>query len=734
MSPLILNALRWLTCGIVRLFYRIEVLPSPRLPEGGCIVLPNHLSWVDAVLLQVATPRPIRFIVDETIYQNRKIRPLLHLARAIPISAKRAKDGIRTAVNAIKKGEVVCIFPEGEISRAGSLLRIQKGFELIARESDAQVVPVWLDEVWGSLFSFSQGRYFLKWPKRFPYTVRIAYGLPMSSEEACSGSVRESLLDLGELCFQQRPALRGHLGRAAIEGLMRLPFSEALVDGMDGSSISRADLLAAGLALSVELRRKVAEPRVAIVLPPGKGATIVNLAVVLSGKIPVNLNFTASRPSIEAALRIAGLKSVVTAASVKDRFPEFAWPEQVHFVEQIMPSLKTRVILWRCSIGILPSSWIAALAKVPVSGDRAEAVTLFTSGSSGEPKGVVLSHRNLLGNVGQFSHALELKKGDSILACLPLFHSFGSTVNLWYPLIEGMRMVTFPSPLDAQKNSELIERHSVKLLCSTPTFLRGYLRKVEPRQLRSLELVVTGAEKLPLDLAHAFQKRFGKTVLQGYGLTETSPVASVNLPDPPAPWPGAPVQTSNRSGAVGRLMPGMTARIRDPETGHKLSLHETGMLWLKGPNIFEMYLNDPLRTGEALQDGWLKTGDLGRFDADGFLFIEGRLSRFSKIAGEMVPHETLEASICKVLGVAEGDRPIAITGVPDEAKGEALILLSTIDVELPSLRTQLSVDGVPNLWIPRRVVRVSEIPHLPTGKLDLRRMQAIAAAACAEHS
>jgi acyl-[acyl-carrier-protein]-phospholipid O-acyltransferase/long-chain-fatty-acid--[acyl-carrier-protein] ligase len=338
----------------------------------------------------------------------------------------------------------------------------------------------------------------------------------------------------------------------------------------------------------------------------------------------------------------------------------------------------------------------------------------------------VLSHRNLLGNVRQFSHMIDLKKGESILACLPLFHSFGSTVNLWFPILEGMRMVTHPSPLDIAKNAELIEEHNIRMLCSTPTFLRGYLRKVEPGKLRSLQLVITGAEKLPADVADAFQAKFGKEVLQGYGLTETSPVASVNLPDPPAPWPGCPVQSSNRKGAVGKLMPGMSAQIRDPETGEKLSLHEAGMLWLKGVNIFEGYLHDPARTAEAVRDGWFRTGDLARFDQDGFLFIEGRLSRFSKIGGEMIPHETVEAAVGSALEISGDERVVAVTGIPDESKGEALVLLATREVDLAALRAKLAAQGLPNLWIPRRCVRIEEIPHLASGKLDLQKIQKLA--------
>jgi acyl-[acyl-carrier-protein]-phospholipid O-acyltransferase / long-chain-fatty-acid--[acyl-carrier-protein] ligase len=285
-----------------------------------------------------------------------------------------------------------------------------------------------------------------------------------------------------------------------------------------------------------------------------------------------------------------------------------------------------------------------------------------------------------------------------------------------------VRIVTYPNPLEAAKNAALIERYKLTLLLATPTFLRGYLRKVDPQQLRSLRLVITGAEKLPLDLAKSFEERFKQRVFEGYGLTETSPVVSVNLPEPQATKPGEQVQPSSRLGSVGKMAPGIAAEIREPETDRKLSLHETGMLWLRGVNIFEGYLHDPEQTAEVLRDGWLKTGDVGRFDEDGFLYIEGRLSRFSKMGGEMVPHEAIEGRITDLLGLSGSDeRPIAIMGVQDEAKGEALVLLSAVDVDLAQLRDKLREAGIPNLWIPKHVQRVNAIPVLASGKLDLKR-------------
>jgi acyl-[acyl-carrier-protein]-phospholipid O-acyltransferase/long-chain-fatty-acid--[acyl-carrier-protein] ligase len=281
--------------------------------------------------------------------------------------------------------------------------------------------------------------------------------------------------------------------------------------------------------------------------------------------------------------------------------------------------------------------------------------------------------------------------------------------------------------LEVAKNAALIERYKLTLLLATPTFLRGYLRKVDRDQFCGLRLVITGAEKLPLDLAKSFEERFKQKVFEGYGLTETSPVVSVNLPEPQPTKPGEQVQPSSRLGSVGKMAPGIAAEIREAETDRKLSLHETGMLWLRGVNIFEGYLHDPEQTAEVLRDGWLKTGDIGRFDEDGFLYIEGRLSRFSKIGGEMVPHEAIEHKIVDLLGLAGKDeRSLAILGVQDEAKGEALVLLSAVDVDLAQLRDKLREAGVPNLWIPKHIQRVEAIPVLASGKLDLKKCQELA--------
>jgi acyl-[acyl-carrier-protein]-phospholipid O-acyltransferase / long-chain-fatty-acid--[acyl-carrier-protein] ligase len=718
------RALHFVGRPLVRCFYRVRSLGIEHLPPGGCLLLPNHITWVDALVLQLACPRPIRYIIDQEFYHKPTLRPFLRTVGCIPIDIRHSRSAIRAATEQLAAGEIVCLFPEGQLTRSGTLLRLRRGYELIAQHAKAAVVPVWLDRLWGSVFSFQGGKFFTKWPREIPYRVTVAFGRPLEAKAADIATVREELLKLGEFCYSRRPSLDRHLAEECVRGLKRRRFSTAVIDGIDSSELSRGKLLGAAAALSRFLRKEFSDPRIAIVLPAGKGSMIANLAVMLAGKVAVDLNFTAGRGANESACKHAGLRIAISATPFMERVKDFPWPQRVLKLDELMPRLKSRILFWWMMSIFAPTRLFLRLLQVPKRGGHNEAVLLFTSGSSGEPKGVVLSHRNIVGNVSQFRELLDAKKEDAILASLPFFHSFGSTVTLWYPIIEGVRIVTYPNPLEVTKNAALIKKYKLTFLLATPTFLRGYLRKAEPQQLRSLWLVITGAEKLPLDLAKAFEERFQQRVFEGYGLTETSPVVSVNLPEPQPTKPGEQVQPSSRLGSVGKMAPGIAAEIREPETDRKLSLHETGMVWFRGANIFEGYLHDEKRTADVLHDGWFKTGDIGRFDEDGFLYIEGRLSRFSKIGGEMVPHEAVEQKIIELLGFSGNDeRVVAIVGVQDESKGEALILLAAVDVDLSQLRDKLRETGVPNLWIPKKVCRVDSIPVLASGKLDLKKCQ-----------
>src|SRR5437667_2089557 len=546
-------------CPFVRTFYRVSAVGLDNLPDGGFLLVPNHISWVDALVLQLACPRPIRYVIDQEYYHKPILHPFLRALGCIPINTRHSHAAVRAATEKIADGEIVCVFPEGQLERGGVLLRLHRGYELIARHANAQVVPVWLDQLWGSIFSFQGGRFFTKFPKRIPYPVTITFGKPLKADSADVATMREELLKLGELCFSRRPSLDRHLAEECVRGLKRRPFTTAVIDGTDHSRLSRSKLLAAAAALSRHLRKEFSDERIAIVLPASKGSMLANLAVTLADKVPVDLNFTMGRAANESCCRRADLRVAISATQFMERLKDFPWPERVLKLDELVPTLKRQIIFWWMLSILLPARFLVRLLQIPKIGGHADAVLLFTSGTTGEPKGAVMSHRNVVGNVLQFRQLLDARKTDAILASLPFFHTFGSTVTLWYPLIEGVRIVTYPNPLEPTKCAALIERYKLTFLLVTPTFLRLYLRKAEPEQLRTLRLIIVGAEKLPLDLAKHFEERFHKKVFEGYGLTETAPVVSVNLPEP---MPD--VEPTSRLGSVGRMAPGIAAKIREP--------------------------------------------------------------------------------------------------------------------------------------------------------------------------
>ena len=538
-------------------------------------------------------------------------------------------------------------------------------------------------------------------------------------------------IDFDQAAFQQRPELRSHLAYESFVSLASRPRQELIVDrSLQRRTMKSGFLLAVSFMLSRRLTDWTSKTRVGILFPPGLGAYIANLAVVLAGKVPVNLNFTLGASSAKACLQKADVDCLLTTERVQHKIPHFPWLESgiIDLVEEMksMPKVKALALLsW---IHLCPEKLLAKLLKVPTEGGELEAGLLFTSGSSGEPKGVVLTHRNILANCLQIDATGLLPASEKVIANLPIFHSFGFTVTLWYPLLRGCSMVTLPSPLDVKKVAEAIKAESATILIGTPTFFKPYMKRIEPEQLASLKYVVAGAEKTPKGFADAWEARFGSLYLEGYGLTETSPVVSINTPSMPkgVSYPGDSSE-GNRRGSVGRMMPGHTARILNPDTMKDIEVTAVGLLMLKGPNIFSGYLGEPERTAEVKHGEWFITGDLARFDKDGFLFIEGRLSRFSKIAGEMVPHGTVEEALMKAYNLLDAELPmLAVVGRPDKAKGEALVILAAIDIELDDARDKLSAAGLTNLWIPKEIKRVEVIPTLATGKLDLRKIQDLA--------
>ncbi len=526
--------------------------------------------------------------------------------------------------------------------------------------------------------------------------------------------------DSDEREFSRRPELNGHLAYESFLGLARSSGKVFLIDRtLSRREVKRGFLLALSWMLSKKIRQSTDKQRVGIVFPPGLGACLANLAVVFAGKVPVNLNFTLGSSAIETCLRKADIDCFLSTFAVQNRMPDFPWPKEgvVDVVEELKALSKIKVIGMLAAIKCLPAGLLARLLQVPREGRDQEAGLLFTSGSSGEPKGVVLTHRNILGNCAQIKATGLFTEKERVLANLPIFHSFGFTVTLWYPVISGGEVVTLPSPLEVKKVAEAIKAESATVLVGTPTFLRPYLKRVAADDLKSLRFVVAGAEKTPKGFADEWESKFGSMYLEGYGLTETSPVVSVNQID------------KSRRGSVGCILSGIAARILVPDTLEALPIDSTGILALKGVNVFDGYLNEPEHTSEVMQDKWFMTGDLARIDGDGFLYIEGRLSRFSKIGGEMISHGAVEHALNEAFDLLDAEVPmLAISGRPDPAKGEALVILSAIDLQLNEVRDRLVAAGFTNLWVPREILRIEAIPTLATGKLDLRAIKRIAEA------
>ncbi|MGD7652922.1 MAG: AMP-binding protein [Verrucomicrobiales bacterium] len=705
-----------------------QILNQDRIPNTGVLVIPGRLNFEEALQLEkIFAGRQITWLIEEESHHDAQLRSYLEKSGAGAMfsaaDAKPESAGEQLGEFLNNNGTLIYV-PGRAATRAATPCHIP-GSHLKAMGSfGLPILPVCIDRPRESALAIERRA-------SLPQTV-IAFGKPIGATRASAAAWQQSFYEAGEEALSSRPLLNGSLGMALLEGLCKHGSKNLIFDGSDDSELPYAKVLPVAIALSKVIKRETDQPRVAIVLPPGKAGLIANIAVIFAGKIPVNLNFTAGPEAVRSCIRQSGVDRFITADPFVRKVSSFPWPpnRDLILVERVIPNIKKDIIKWAAITKIMPASALGFMLGLNKRKGDDEALVIFTSGSAGEPKGVPLTHRNVLANVNQFAARVNLAENASILGCLPLFHSFGCTVTLWFPIIEGINLVTYPSPLETKRLAELIALHQVDLLLSTPTFLRGYMKRIDPPQLSSLKLVVTGAEKLPRNLANAFEEKFGIAPQEGYGLTETSPATNVNLPDP-EPEKDAVTIPSSRPGSVGHLLPGLAIRITDPVTDKEQPLSQQGIIWFKGANVFTGYLKNPEKSKDVLDNGWFRTGDVGRVDDDGFLYIEGRISRFSKIGGEMVPHEAIEAAINKVLGLDnEAERRIAIVGVPDEQKGEAILLLSTIagqalEQECIDLRYKLLDEGLSSLWCPKTIIPVSEIPVLASGKLDIKGCEAL---------
>jgi acyl-[acyl-carrier-protein]-phospholipid O-acyltransferase/long-chain-fatty-acid--[acyl-carrier-protein] ligase len=723
-------SIRFLVWLASKTAYRVRVYGHENLPErGGALLVCNHVTWIDGVLLLMASSRPIRMLAHADYISSWPIRWLARMWGVIPIEPGKqsVRHSLETARQALRDGALVCIFPEGGLSRTGQMQAFKPGLMSLVRETGVPVIPVFLDELWGSIFSFAGGRYFWKWPKRWPYPVSIHFGQAVEQPDEVH-FVRQAVEELGVSAVQLRYQRQMVLPRMFLRMCRRTFFQPKVADST-GVQLTGGKLLIGALALKRALENKLLtadEKYVGLLLPPSVGAVVTNIALPLAGRIGVNLNYTVSSEVMNSCIRQCGIRRVLTSRKVMEKLnlqldAEVVyldeWKTNVGRLDKLIASLQATLL----PIYVL-ERWLG-LMKIKGS----DPITvIFTSGSTGEPKGVVLSQHNVGSNIEAMDQLVNLRPDDVAIGVLPFFHSYGYTATLWTVLAFDPLGVFHFSPLDASQVAKLCKKHKGTLLMTTPTFLRNYLRRSEKEDYSSLEVVFASAEKLPADLSDAFEAKFGVRPMEAYGATELSPLVSVNVPASRTPDPS---HVMSREGSVGRPIPGVMAKIIDPETGRALGVDTPGMLLIKGPNVMQGYLHRPDLTEKVIRDGWYVTGDMARLDADGFLFITGRQSRFSKIGGEMVPHIKIEETLQRILSADAEELKAVVTAVPDSRRGERLVVLHKAIEKTPQqLCKELQAAGLPNIWIPSpdSFCEVQDIPVLGTGKLDLKGMKDLA--------
>ena len=524
------------------------------------------------------------------------------------------------------------------------------------------------------------------------------------------------------------PAGWSSITRAFVTIARAQPGKTAMADSTK-VSLTYGETLLRATVLSRVLKRVLGpEPYVGLLLPPSVPSAVANLAVMLNGKIPVNLNYTASQSLVDSSIAQCKIKHVLTSPKLLDKIGMKPNADLI-FLEDLRDKVTGADKVFGAFVAkVVPIGMMGAFLP-GLHGDNLDAVAtvIFTSGSTGDPKGVVLSHRNVLSNIHQINNHLNLLPEEVVLGILPFFHSFGFTVAIWTVLCLGKKVVYHINPLDARIIGDLCRIHGVTMIAGSPTFMRTYIKKCPKEQFKTLQHMLLGAEKLKPELCREIIDTINVAPLEGYGTTELSPVVAVNVTHDLTLADGRKVP-GNRLGTVGMPVPGTEVKTIDPESGDNLPRGTTGLILIRGPQVMVGYLNKPEATAAVVKDGWYNTGDLGYVDDDGFLRITDRLSRFSKIGGEMVPHMGIETAIQNAAGTAEPC--VAVTALPDPKRGERLFVVYTPEMSASpeDVYKTLVAGGMPRLWIPSAedFIPVEQIPILGTGKVDLRRLKQIA--------
>jgi len=715
----------FLIASLVARRIKIDVLGLNNIPqEGGVLLLGNHISWLDWALVQMAMPRRVRFVMDRAIYEKWYLKAFLDFFNVVPISSRSAKDAAAKVKELLNAGEVVCVFPEGTISRTGQLSEFKKGFEFMAKDADACIVPFYLQGMWGSRLSRSSEK-LQKSQKGRKRGVIVSFAEPMEVNSTAP-AVKQKVFELSFSSWRAYADKLPSMQEAWTQTAARLGSEFCMADSK-GEALSYTRIFTATVLFSKFLKGKK-EQNIGILMPTTSAGAIINMASLMAGKTVVNLNYTASLSAVQAAISKSEIKTIYTAKQFITKLNAKGFDTQkllesceVVYMEDLKSQIsKVSAVSTLLISKFLPASLLKLLYVKKVPNTQTAAI-LFSSGSEGEPKGVMLSHKNFMVNVKQVSDVLNMRDEDIILATLPLFHAFGLTATTWLPMIEGVPMVCHADPTDALGVGRAAAKFNATVMFGTSTFFRLYTKnkKVHPLMFDSLRVVVSGAEKLNPEVRTAFKQKFHKSILEGYGVTESAPVASVNLPDV-LETDSFSIQVGCKEGSVGLPLPGTAFKIVDPITLQELAVNEDGLILIGGPQVMQGYLKDEAKTKEAMaeMDGalWYKTGDKGHIDADGYLFIVDRYSRFAKLGGEMVSLGSIELDIHNVIKDSEVD--FIAVNVPDDKKGEKVVLLISGCENSTDLKKALIDSGMNPLSIPSEIFEVEEVPKLGTGKSD----------------
>ncbi len=706
-------------------FYRVELQGAEHLPKSGPFLLVcNHLAFIDPLLLGAGLGQSICFLMPRRFYEAPAVNWLAKRMGAIPVSASdppsQQDKALQTAHSILKAGGVVCLFAECGLMRTGDLPRFAPSLDALTRGLSVHVVPVHIEREWGSFYGVQKGQFVFRWPRRIPFHATVHIGSPLPAGVRAF-DIRQTLMMRAAETAARQDAFQRPLPATFLDSARRNWGRQAMADSSGRELTFGKALIGALVFRRLILKRCASEEMIGVLLPPSVPTAVLNLGIILAGRVPVNLNYTSPLPAMNAAVEQCGIKTIFTSEKLLERFDMPRRPEMVMLEEVAKSISKKDKVVW-AAIARLTPVWLLRRALIPreLTLDSL-ATVIFSSGSTGTAKGVMLTHRNIVSNVQAMVQAIDVDRKDCLLGVLPFFHAFGFTVGLWLPSIAGFRVAFHANPVESRTIGELCRKYGVTLMIGTPSFLLEYARRCDAKDLASVRVPIAGAEKMRSEIADAFWEKFHLDLVQGYGCTEASPVVSVETA-------GRRTQSqmgSRERGTVGRPMPGVAVRVVNPQTFEALGPGQDGMLLVKGPGVMAGYLGEPELTRQALwDDGWYITGDIAKLDEDGFITITDRVSRFSKVAGEMVSHVHLEELLHHALGSM--DQRLVVTSVSDAQKGERFVVLHLeLGLDLDELLKRVRSYGLPALWVPRRenFYRVESLPLMGSGKLDLRQVK-----------